>query len=88
MSAGSSSDKADKEEEGAIQDIAKSSSVFKWENVEYTVPYLGGQRKLLNQVNDCVEPGTVIALMGASGAGKTTLLNTLAQRQTVGVRQR
>ena len=84
-SASSASDKVETEKEEAIQDIASSTSVFTWEDVEYTVPYLGGQRKLLNKVNGYVEPGTMIALMGASGAGKTTLLNTLAQRQTMGV---
>ncbi|KIW65995.1 hypothetical protein PV04_08207 [Phialophora macrospora] len=64
--------------------IAKSKSVFTWENVEYEVPYQGGKRKLLNKVNGYVKPGVMIALMGASGAGKTTLLNTLSQRQTTG----
>jgi ATP-binding cassette subfamily G (WHITE) protein 2 (SNQ2) len=85
VSVSSSSDNVEVEKEGAMQDIADSTSVFTWENVEYTVPYLGGQRKLLNKINGYVEPGTMIALMGASGAGKTTLLNTLAQRQTIGV---
>jgi ATP-binding cassette, subfamily G (WHITE), member 2, SNQ2 len=83
-SASSSPEDTETEKEG-IQDITNNTSVFTWENVEYTVPYLGGQRKLLNKVNGYVEPGTMIALMGASGAGKTTLLNTLAQRQTTGV---
>lgn len=81
----SSSDSVETEKEEGMQDIAKSTSTFTWENVEYTVPYLGGQRKLLNNVNGYVQPGTMIALMGASGAGKTTLLNTFAQRQTMGV---
>ena len=65
--------------------IAPSRSVFTFENVEYTVPYQGGTRKLLNKVNGYVKPGMMVALMGASGAGKTTLLNTLAHRQTTGV---
>ena len=63
----------------------KSDSIFTWRNVEYTVPYMGGSRKLLNKVSGYAKPGVMVALMGASGAGKTTLLNTLSQRQKVGV---
>ncbi|PYH66150.1 ABC drug exporter AtrF [Aspergillus vadensis CBS 113365] len=65
--------------------ISSSDRVFTWSNVEYTVPYGNGTRKLLNGVNGYAKPGLMIALMGASGAGKTTLLNTLAQRQKMGV---
>lgn len=73
------------EKDDIAGEIAQSTSVFTFENVEYTVPYQGGTRKLLNKVNGYVKPGMMVALMGASGAGKTTLLNTLAQRQTTGV---
>ena len=72
-------------EEEALQEISGSESVFTWENVEYTVPYMGGERKLLNKVDGYAKPGVMVALMGASGAGKTTLLNTLSQRQKMGV---
>ncbi|KAJ5902550.1 hypothetical protein N7495_003078 [Penicillium taxi] len=65
--------------------LSRSERCFTWNNVEYTVPYGNGTRKILNGVNGYVKPGVMIALMGASGAGKTTLLNTLAQRQKVGV---
>lgn len=75
---------SDKEEE-ALEQITKSESIFTWKDVEYTVPYMGGERKLLNNVNGYAKPGLMVALMGASGAGKTTLLNTLSQRQTMGV---
>ena len=78
-----STDSVDAEKE--LPRIAQSESVFTWENVEYTVPYGNGTRKLLNNVNGYVKPGLMIALMGASGAGKTTLLNTLAQRQRMGI---
>lgn len=83
-------------EEQALQEISGSESVFTWENVEYSVPYMGGERKLLNkvrsssrivflilitsQVSGYAKPGIMVALIGASGAGKTTLLNTLSQR--------
>ncbi|KAF8867215.1 hypothetical protein BDZ45DRAFT_609442 [Acephala macrosclerotiorum] len=69
----------------ALQEISGSESIFTWEDVEYTVPYMGGQRKLLNKVNGYAKPRIMVALMGASGAGKTTLLNTLSQRQKTGV---
>ncbi|THC91996.1 hypothetical protein EYZ11_008526 [Aspergillus tanneri] len=65
--------------------LSSSDRIFTWSNVEYTVPYGSGTRKLLNGVNGYAKPGLMIALMGASGAGKTTLLNTLAQRQKMGV---
>ncbi|OJJ04691.1 hypothetical protein ASPVEDRAFT_807620 [Aspergillus versicolor CBS 583.65] len=71
--------------EAAFNRISSSERVFTWNNVEYTVPYGNGTRKLLNGVSGYAKPGLMIALMGASGAGKTTLLNTLAQRQTMGV---
>ncbi|KAE8148001.1 ABC-2 type transporter-domain-containing protein [Aspergillus avenaceus] len=69
----------------AMNRISSSDRIFTWSNVEYTVPYGNGTRKLLNGVNGYAKPGLMIALMGASGAGKTTLLNTLAQRQKMGV---
>ena len=73
----------DAEEE--LEQITESRSVFTWRDLEFTVPYRGGQRRLLNKVNGYVKPGMLMALVGASGAGKTTLLNTLSQRQTIGV---
>ena len=73
-----------KNEKENLQDISGSKSVFTFEDVTYEVPYQGGTRKLLNNVNGFAKPGTMIALMGASGAGKTTLLNTLSQRQKMG----
>ncbi|ESZ91641.1 ABC drug exporter AtrF [Sclerotinia borealis F-4128] len=82
---GASSNTLEPSQEEALKDISGSESVFTWENVEYTVPYLGGERKLLNKVNGYAKPGLMVALMGASGAGKTTLLNTLSQRQKTGV---
>ncbi|KAF1360157.1 ABC drug exporter AtrF [Lizonia empirigonia] len=84
-SSGSSSGDGTQEEEEALASISSSESVFTWKDVEYTVPYQGGERKLLNKVNGYAKPGVMIALVGASGAGKSALLNTLSQRQTTGV---
>lgn len=83
--ASNSSGEDTSETEGAMERISKSESIFTWQEVEYSVPYQGGQRKLLNKVSGYAKPGVMVALMGASGAGKTTLLNTLAQRQRTGV---
>lgn len=44
-------------EEEALQEISGSDSIFTWENVEYTVPYMGGERKLLNKINGYAKPG-------------------------------
>lgn len=65
--------------------VARNDSIFTYTNVNYTIPYEKGERKLLDNVQGFVRPGKLTALMGASGAGKTTLLNTLAQRITFGV---
>lgn len=74
-----------KEEGEILQHISGSESILTWSDVNYTVPYLGGERKLLNNIDGYAKPGVMVALMGVSGAGKTTLLNTLAQRQKTGV---
>ncbi|PLB55428.1 putative ABC transporter [Aspergillus steynii IBT 23096] len=77
--------KGSNETGGNVEGIAKSTSIFTWQNVNYTIPYKGGQKQLLQDVQGYVKPGRLTALMGASGAGKTTLLNTLAQRINFGV---
>lgn len=62
-----------------------SQDILMWKNVDYVVPYEGEARKLLENVQGYVLPGTLTALMGESGAGKTTLLNVLSRRVDVGV---
>ena len=82
----SDTDSADKEKNDveAMQNLAKNETIFTFQDVNYTIPYEGGERKLLQHVQGMVRPGKLTALMGASGAGKTTLLNTLAQRINFG----
>jgi ATP-binding cassette, subfamily G (WHITE), member 2, SNQ2 len=83
-SSSQSSGTIENEKNKVAEELSGSDSVFTFEDVTYEVPYQGGSRKLLNNVNGYVKPGMMIALMGASGAGKTTLLNTLSQRQKMG----
>ena len=80
----SSNEDADLKEKASGPRTTDYDSVFTWTDVNYSVPYEGGERQLLHSVNGYVKPGSMIALMGASGAGKTTLLNTLGQRHYFG----
>jgi hypothetical protein len=45
------------QEEEALQQISGSESIFTWEDVEYSVPYMGSTRKLLNKVSGYAKPG-------------------------------
>ncbi|KAI5807966.1 putative ABC transporter [Peziza echinospora] len=77
----------EKPEEDAVvmERVAKNDSIFTFQNVNYSIPIKGGNRRqLLKGVQGYVRPGRLVALMGGSGAGKTTLLNTLAQRINFG----
>ncbi|KAG8167727.1 hypothetical protein KVR01_003416 [Diaporthe batatas] len=77
----------DKESDVPSNDAAiqGSTSVFHWSKVCYDVKIKTETRRILNNVDGWVKPGTLTALMGVSGAGKTTLLDVLADRVSVGV---
>lgn len=70
---------------GVPTNIAKQTAVFHWENVCYDIKIKKEARRILDNVDGWVRPGTLTALMGVSGAGKTTLLDVLATRVTMGV---
>ncbi|KAL2816906.1 ABC-2 type transporter-domain-containing protein [Aspergillus granulosus] len=77
-----------KTEESALRPsakIQKQTAIFHWEDVCYDIKIKGQPRRILDQVDGWVKPGTCTALMGVSGAGKTTLLDVLATRVTMGV---
>ncbi|KZF23845.1 putative ABC transporter [Xylona heveae TC161] len=71
--------------EDAVATIQKQTAVFHWSDVCYDIKIKGQPRRILDNVDGWVKPGTLTALMGVSGAGKTTLLDVLATRVTMGV---
>lgn len=65
--------------------VESQTSIFHWNNVCFDIEIKGEPRRILDNVDGWVKPGTLTALMGVSGAGKTSLLDTLAARINVGV---
>ncbi|KAI9148217.1 ABC-2 type transporter [Paramyrothecium foliicola] len=68
-----------------VSGMVQQTSVFHWKDVCYDVKVKSETRRILDNVDGWVKPGTLTALMGVSGAGKTTLLDVLASRVTMGV---
>ncbi|KAL4939057.1 hypothetical protein BDV06DRAFT_231303 [Aspergillus oleicola] len=77
--------KADQSEPSTSAKIQKQTAIFHWEDVCYDIKIKGQPRRILDNIDGWVKPGTCTALMGVSGAGKTTLLDVLATRVTMGV---
>jgi ABC-type multidrug transport system permease subunit len=60
----SSGDYRDYEDEKKVeQRIARNESIFTFQDVNYTIPYQGGERHLLQNVQGFVKPGKLTALM-------------------------
>jgi ATP-binding cassette subfamily G (WHITE) protein 2 (SNQ2) len=67
--------------EATTSGVAKNETVFTFRNVNYVIPYEGGERKLLSDVQGFVRPGRLTALMGASG--KPLLFTSLESTNVV-----
>ncbi|KAF5860802.1 hypothetical protein ETB97_001022 [Aspergillus alliaceus] len=81
----SAAEKTDVSSDGAGAAIQRQEAIFHWQDVCYDIKIKGEPRRILDNVDGWVKPGTCTALMGVSGAGKTTLLDVLATRVTMGV---
>lgn len=75
----------EKQQDEQVQALAPQTEIFTWSEVCYDIKIKNEPRRLLDNVDGWVKPGTLTALMGVSGAGKTTLLDVLAQRVSMGV---
>lgn len=80
----SQDEKSDSSNEKMAEKIGSDQVVF-WKNICYDVQIKTETRRILDNVDGWVKPGTLTALMGSSGAGKTTLLDALADRISTGV---
>ena len=67
------------------RDALHQRGTFLWRHVSCDMKESKGTKRILNEIDGWISPGTLTALMGASGAGKTTLLSILADRPSVGV---
>lgn len=65
--------------------LSTANNVFHWRNVCYDIETKNETKRILNNIDGWVKPGTLTALMGVSGAGKTTFLDCLAGRVTTGI---
>jgi ATP-binding cassette subfamily G (WHITE) protein 2 (PDR) len=70
--------------DSGLNQLEAGNDIFHWRSVCYDVQIGKETRRILNNVDGWIKPGTLTALMGASGAGKTTLLDVLASRVTMG----
>lgn len=61
--------------EGGMKDRLSSIGKLEFQNVSFTYP--GTVTPVLKQVSFTVNPGSKLAIMGATGSGKTTLLNLI-----------
>lgn len=52
---------------GGLDKVARNETVFTFRDINYTIPYENGERKLLQDIQGYVRPGKLTALMGASG---------------------
>jgi ATP-binding cassette subfamily G (WHITE) protein 2 (PDR) len=65
----------EKEDVAVEANVAKQTSILHWQNVSYTVKSGGEDRKILDNVDGWVKPGTLTALMGVSGASSHLILH-------------
>ncbi|RKP36699.1 ABC-2 type transporter [Dimargaris cristalligena] len=73
-------DEADDERDKLMAQHVEATLSFK--EIGYSI---GNEHKpILHSVNGLVQPGQIMAIMGASGAGKTTFLDILARRNKSG----
>ena len=59
---------------GTIQ-VERCKGKIEFKNLSFTYP--GNETPALTNINLVIEPGTTVALVGASGGGKSTLINLL-----------
>ncbi|KAJ8295972.1 ABC transporter G family member [Rhodotorula toruloides] len=59
-------------------------AALQFSNLSYTLPSSSGGRRVLDSITGSVQPGEIMAVLGASGAGKSTFLDLLARKSKRG----
>jgi ATP-binding cassette subfamily G (WHITE) protein 2 (PDR) len=73
--AGGHSKSIEKEDVAVEANVAKQTSILHWQNVSYSVKSGGEERRILDNVDGWVKPGTLTALMGVSGVSSDLILH-------------
>ena len=64
--------------DAAMESGLKGGCTLSWENLSYKVK----DKQILKNLSGILEPGSILAVVGASGAGKSSFLDILAGRKT------
>lgn len=75
VQAGGHSKNTEMEDVAVEANVAKQTSILHWQNVSYSVKSGGEERRILDNVDGWVKPGTLTALMGVSGVSSVLTLH-------------
>lgn len=63
------------EKDKGDKSLVVAKGIIEYRNVSFNYP--NSKRMILDDINICIKPGQIVALVGVSGGGKTTLINML-----------
>ncbi|KAF2834669.1 ABC transporter CDR4 [Patellaria atrata CBS 101060] len=70
---------------GMVPETPRHKHILHWKDLAYEIPVAGRNKKILDEIEGWLKPGTLTALMGAKGVGKTSLMKVLSGRASIGI---